>query len=140
MRESPASEPEPDERRSAPAFALPATDGGTAALADVLAGGGPALVAFVDEGCAPCERALAHLARRQREGATVLLVGGGDPDAVAALAAEHGARLGLDPDGRVGDLYGVRATPSACLVDPDGTTGRLAVGEDAVRALASRSP
>ena len=51
----------------APAFALPALDGSTVSLDDLLAAGRPALLVFSDPGCGPCQELAPDVADWQRD-------------------------------------------------------------------------
>jgi hypothetical protein len=134
----------PARGRVAPDFDLPAVAGGRLRLAERLALAHPAAawtpVVFVQPGCSSCAGLLEQLAGHP----TVLVVASGDGEQVSALARRYRLPgVGIDLDGAVADAYRVRATPSACLLDPDGAfrdatgarTERLSVGPDAVTAL-----
>jgi len=136
--------PPPDARRPAPAFDVPALDGGRLELGALAARPGGVLLLFVEPGCALCEATLPGVA--DRPDAVVLVAVDRAQDA-AAWAAAHGlaaSRTAADIGGATADAYRVPAAPAAArvgadhlLVDADGVpVPRLAVGPDAVRALA----
>jgi hypothetical protein len=65
------------------------------------------------------------------KGLTVLLMNiREDRATVARAVAERGytAPVGLDPDGRVSDDYGIRATPTAFVITRDGVIVGRAIG------------
>ncbi len=128
----------------APAFALPTLDGTRVALAALRAPGKPVLLVFSDPGCGPCTALLPTLARWQhehRDMLTVALVTHGTPEANRAKVAEHGLRhVLLQQDREVAQAYQVQGTPSAVLVQPDGTIGSpVAAGADAIATVVERT-
>jgi peroxiredoxin len=100
------------------------------------------LLVFSSPTCGPCLELLPEVARWQREGAvTVALISRRDRGDIQPLAAEHKlADVLQQQENEVGGTYGVTGTPSAVLIDSDGTiAGPLAEGAPAVRALAARA-
>lgn len=104
----------------APAFELADGDGRSVTLDDLLEPGAPVALVFSDPGCGACD-GLASTLKRVREeaaGSLALALIGGSPEARAVTQA-----------------YGVRALPSATIVDPHGgiakplVSGRLPVEE-----------
>jgi peroxiredoxin len=124
----------------APPFELPTVDGGTVALAQLIDGGRPLVLAFVDPGCEPCRSLLPRLAARQVDGKgppMAVVISGEDADAARAMAAEHGVSPALlDRDGAAAEAYDVTGTPMAVAIGPDGLIrSELAAGIDAVQEL-----
>jgi peroxiredoxin/uncharacterized membrane protein YphA (DoxX/SURF4 family) len=128
----------------APAFSLPSLEGTTTTLDTLLAAGRPVLLAFADPDCQPCEVLLPKLARWQREHrrvTTIAVVTRGAETAVRAKFSVHTLTHVLrQRDREVSRAYGVRGTPAAVLVMPDGTIGSpVAKGEDGIGALIDRA-
>jgi peroxiredoxin len=124
----------------APEFRLPDVRGGDVALAKHLDAGHAVVVAFVSPQCGPCKSLLPDLARWQRtvsETVAVLIVSDGEMEPNIALADETGLdSLLVARQTRVRAQYDVTATPSAVLVDRDGTIATAAaVGAPAIEAL-----
>ena len=131
-------------RREAPPFDVAALDGGRLELAALAARPGGVLLVFVEPGCVRCEAVLPEVAGLA--GAVVLAAVEAVEDA-ATWAADHHlppARTAADLGGAIADAYQVPGNPAAARVDATGVlvdttgepVGRLAVGPDAVRALA----
>jgi methylamine dehydrogenase accessory protein MauD len=125
---------------TAPAFWLPSTDGDRLALGDLLAPGRQALLLFTSPSCEPCRLLMPDVARWQREHAdelTVALLSDGDPERVRADAAEHGVvNVLVDETLAAYEAYGANGTPSAVLVDADGTIASwLAAGGEWIETL-----
>ena len=128
----------------APAFQLPGLFGEVLTLDALRATGRPALLAFVDPGCGPCNALLPDLARWQKDLAgtvTLALVSRGTPDENRAKTQEHGlTQVLLQTDREVAAAYQAHGTPSMVLIRPDGTIGSaLAQGAEQIRALVARS-
>jgi peroxiredoxin len=124
----------------APEFRLPDVRGGDVALAEHLDAGHAVVVAFVSPQCGPCKSLLPDLARWQRtvsETVALLVVSDGEMEPNIALADETGLdSLLVARQTRVRAQYDVTATPSAVLVDRDGTIATAAaVGAPAIEAL-----
>lgn len=105
----------------APEFALPARDGSTVTLSELLRRGAPVVLVFTDTGCGPCRELMPIIAdwQTEHEGAvTIAVLNGGPPDGTRELAAEHGLEdILFDPDREVHKTYEVTATPAAVRVD-----------------------
>jgi thiol-disulfide isomerase/thioredoxin len=119
----------------APAFDVPAADGGRLSLAGLLARGRPVLLVFGHSGCGPCRELLPRLALWQQERArefTVALVNEGAPKTASAVRD-----VGL----QIVREVAVTATPAALLIDQDGRiASTLALGADAIAAILPASP
>jgi methylamine dehydrogenase accessory protein MauD len=124
---------------SAPDIQLSTIDGRLRKLGDYLADGRPALLVFVSSGCLPCAELLPRLGEWQRGvGAdSVVIVANGTPEDYRDVAAEHGLQnVLLDEDDTVSQLFDVRGTPAAVLVDADMRIATpIAGGSDQVEAL-----
>jgi methylamine dehydrogenase accessory protein MauD len=110
---------------AAPDFELLNLQGETLTLEALRAPGKPVILLFTDPNCGPCTAMFADVGRWQQEYAqklTVALVSRGKPEEHAISASEHGLKnVLLQEDWEVSDAYGVDSTPSAVLVQPDGT-------------------
>ncbi len=122
----------------APTFALAGLYGETLTLDALRASGKPTLLLFTDPNCGPCNALLPTIGRWQREmTATLALISRGAPEANRAKSTEHGlTHVLLQRDREVAESYQSTATPSAVLVQPDGTIGSpIAIGADAITQL-----
>jgi methylamine dehydrogenase accessory protein MauD len=122
----------------APTFALDDLYGETLTLDALRASDKPTLLIFTDPNCGPCNALLPAIGRWQREvTATIALISRGTPEENRAKSAEHGlADVLLQHDREVAESYHATATPSAVLVQPDGTIGSpVAIGADAIAQL-----
>lgn len=128
----------------APDFAIPRLDGnGTTSLRDLRAAKLPVVLVFSDEACAPCKELLPKLATWQREYASELTV--------ALIVHDQANRLRADPGGypgislvqatrEIAGLYLASATPSAVLVDANGTIqSALALGAQQIGILVEQA-
>ena len=110
--------------RSAPA--LPAKVLQPPAVTIAQLRGRPAIVHFWASWCGPCQKEAPELARLPGElRGRATLVGVDYTDAAGsakAFIARHRWRFGIlaDPDGRVGDAYGLNGLPTTFIVDADG--------------------
>jgi methylamine dehydrogenase accessory protein MauD len=135
LEEPPARLPLGD---TAPDFELPNLQGQKLTLDALRALGKPVLLLFTDPNCGPCTAMFSDVGRWQDEYAkklTVALVSRGKPEEHAVSASEHGLRnVLLEEDWEVSDAFGVDSTPSAVLVQPDGTIASPVLeGVDKVR-------
>ena len=141
------SEDQPEEQRRglppgspAPAFSLPGLYGETHTLDSLRAPDKPVVLLFTDPDCGPCTALLPEIGRWQREhpeALTISLVSRGSVEENRAKTAEHGVeRVLLQEDWEVAESYEVKGTPSAVLVNPEGTIGgTLAEGPEEISAL-----
>lgn len=124
----------------APAFTLPDLERTSKSLDAVRQPGVPLLLLFTDPGCGPCNQVLRQL-NRWRESAgdrlDFAVISRGAHEANLAKAREHGLdRVLLQTAREVAGAYGIRGTPAAVIVRPDGTIGTpLAGGVDAIQVL-----
>src|SRR5262249_34541806 len=128
----------------APAFRLEGLHGETMTLDALRAAGKPVILVFSDPGCGPCNALLPDLGRWQRDHAsrlTVALLSRGSAEANRAKATEHGlSHVLLQKDREVAQSYQANGTPSAVIVQPDGTIGSpVSAGAEAIKALVSRA-
>jgi peroxiredoxin/uncharacterized membrane protein YphA (DoxX/SURF4 family) len=124
----------------APPFALPGLYGETLTLDALRAAGKPVLLVLTDPHCGPCNALLPEIGRWQREQArelTIAVISSGAADANRAKSGEHGlVNVLLQHDREVAEAYREEGTPSAVVVNADGTVGSaLAAGADQIRAL-----
>lgn len=124
----------------APTFSLPMASGATGGLGTLLKRAERVMLVFSDPACGPCTALLPEIADWQGDdhfGVSIALISQGDSAAARARAEEHGlADVFLDEGGSVSRQYGVRATPSAVIVDRRGRiASSLAGGAEAIRGL-----
>ncbi|MGH2585069.1 MAG: MauE/DoxX family redox-associated membrane protein, partial [Dehalococcoidia bacterium] len=129
---------------AAPSFSLPDAVGRTWTLDALLAEQRPLLLIFSHPACAACTALLPEVARWQAnldERMTVAVVSGGPREENLAKAREHGLQRLLIDEGRtVAAAYGVTATPSAILIESDGTLAAApARGAGEILALVARA-
>jgi peroxiredoxin len=125
----------------APAFELPAVDGGTVSLGGYR--GRRVLIVFSDPHCEPCDELMPQLValygRAREAGVELVMVSRGYPEENRRKCAEHGIDfpVGIQRGWRVSKEYGIFATPVAFVVDADGVIARaVARGPEAIVALA----
>jgi len=124
----------------APAFSGSGLTREMISLDGLRAPGKPLVLIFTNPTCAPCAALMPEVARWQRDYAdklTIAVLSPGSRRANSAQIAEHRiARVVLQRNTEIDDLYQVRGTPSAVLIRPDGTIGSLlAKGPEAIRSL-----
>lgn len=123
-------------------FALPVLSGGIFSLDGLRESGHPVLLLFSDLECGPCNALLPHVARWEREFAdrlTIALVSRGTAEDHRAIAQYALRNVLIQRDREVAEWYHALVTPSAVLVDSDGSIGApLAVGAQAITDLVSQ--
>jgi len=124
----------------APGFNLSGLHGETLTLESLRSAGGPVMLLFTDPNCGPCTAMLPEIGRWQEEHSeklTVSLISRGDPEENRAKMSEHGlTKVLLQRDWEVSEAYRVSGTPSAVLIEPEGTVGSpVAGGAQAIEAL-----
>ena len=101
--------------KPAPAFEVPGLDGDPVSPSRA-AGADTWLLYFTEAGCGACEAAAPAV--EEAAGLLPLIaVGTGDPDRLRARFAEVALAIGHDEEQSAHRLYGVRAMPSALLID-----------------------
>jgi len=125
---------------TAPDFNLSGLYGETLTLESLRSSGKPVMLLFTDPNCGPCTAMLPEIGRWQeehKEKLTVSLISRGKPEENRAKSTEHGLQhVLLQEDWEVSEAYQVRGTPSALLVQPDGTTSSPVMsGVEAIRTL-----
>jgi methylamine dehydrogenase accessory protein MauD len=128
----------------APVFDLLDLEGEEVTLDSLRSPGRPVLLLFTEPGCEYCMELLPEVGRWQDELAdelTIALISCDDPKENRAMSNKHGlSRVLLEDDWEVSDVYQVSGTPSAVLVEPDGTIGSfLAESAEEIEALVSQA-
>jgi peroxiredoxin/uncharacterized membrane protein YphA (DoxX/SURF4 family) len=128
----------------APSFSLEGLYGETLTLDALRAPGKPVMLLFTDPGCGPCSALLPEIGRWQEEHAdklSISLISRGTPEENRAKSSEHGLRsVLLQEDWEVMEAYQARGTPSAVVVQPDGTIASpVAGGSEAIGALVAQA-
>ena len=128
----------------APGFSLQGVYGERLTLDALRARAKPVMLVFTDPNCGPCNALLPEIGRWQHEHAeklTISLIGRGTPEENRTKCAEHGViNVFLQEDWEVSEAYQVPGTPSAVLVQADGTIGSpLSAGPEAIRSLVTRT-
>jgi peroxiredoxin len=130
---------------AAPTFGLKDLRGEEVTLDRLRAADKPVVLIFTSPDCTPCTALLPEIGRWQEEHAgklTISLVSHLSAEENRAKVAEHGLEehVLLQEDWEVAEAYGAEATPSALLIQPDGTIGSpLAEGDDAVEDLVAHA-
>jgi peroxiredoxin len=126
----------------APAFRLPALEGGELALEAYR--GRRVLVVFSDPQCGPCNQLMPQLEqfhRRTRE-VQVLMISRGQVEASRAKAAEHRLTfpIVLQRQWEISRRYATFAAPAAYLINEEGAiAAAVAVGVEPILALAAHA-
>lgn len=111
----------------APRFSLPDLGGKTVTLDELLSTQRPVAMVFVSPDCGPCQLMLPAIAGWQRHLAhrmTIVLVGRGPARELHAYSEPYGLQNVLvDSDREVIEAYRALTTPSAVIVNADGTVG-----------------
>ncbi len=124
----------------APAFKLEGIHGETMTLDALRAMGKPVMLVFSDPGCGPCNALMPDVAKWQQEHAgafTTAVVSRGKAEANQEKAEKSGLNLVfLQKDREVSEAYKALGTPSAVLVNRDGTIGSpVEGGAERIREL-----
>jgi thiol-disulfide isomerase/thioredoxin/arginine exporter protein ArgO len=127
----------------APTFRLKGLGGGRFTLEALLNAGKPVLLFFTNPSCGPCQSLMPDISRWQREynaALNIVAVSEGTVRDNRAKSAEYGVtQVLLQQKREVADAYLAYGTPSAVLIQTDGTIGSpLAVGADAIQALVTQ--
>jgi methylamine dehydrogenase accessory protein MauD len=127
----------------APVFDLPNLEGEAVTLESLCSLGKPTLLLFTDPECGYCEELLPEVGRWQDELAdefTIALISCDDPEENREMSNEHNlSRVLLEEDWEVSEAYRVSGTPSAVLVEPDGSIGSdLAESAEEIENLVSQ--
>jgi uncharacterized membrane protein YphA (DoxX/SURF4 family)/thiol-disulfide isomerase/thioredoxin len=125
---------------SAPDIGLVPVRGGIGTLGELSDSPRSTVLVFVSVNCAPCLGLLPSLARWQEslaESVALPVVFSGERDEIERLSDQEGLSLVLAQEvSEAFDLYRLRATPSAVLIDADGKIGGSpAEGAAAIEAL-----
>jgi methylamine dehydrogenase accessory protein MauD len=128
----------------APGFNLPDLEGEEVTLDSLRSPGNPVLLLFTEPGCEYCRELLPEVGRWQGKLAdelTIALISCDDPEVNRTMSNQHGlSRVLLEDDYEVSEVYRVSGTPSAVLVEPDGTIGSfLAESAEEIEALVSQA-
>jgi peroxiredoxin len=126
---------------AAPDFELPDLEGNSVSLRQLVSGGKPVVMLFINPGCGPCTALLPEAAAWQRDAAArfnLALISQGTADENRVNAKAHGIRTFLQRGQEISSQYAVGGTPGAVLVLPDGVIGSaVASGTEAIRLLVS---
>lgn len=125
-------------------FDVPAVDGGRLTLHGLLKLGKPVLVLFMSPTCGPCNALLPDIgewSRRFAPDMTIAVISTGSADDNRAKTVAHGIPfVGLQSWPEVSEPYGVIATPTGVLVDPDEYIRQPnANGRNEIRGLVART-
>ncbi|MCC7103592.1 MAG: redoxin domain-containing protein [Chloroflexi bacterium] len=137
---APASGPGLPLGTRAPSFELPGVEGELRSLDGLLASEVPVMLVFADPGCGPCNALMPEIGTWQRAYSdllTIALISRGTPDSNRAKRDQHGLQaIVLQANYEVADSFEAHGTPSAVVVNADGTIGSfVAAGADAIRGL-----
>jgi peroxiredoxin len=124
----------------APAFDLPAYDGGKTSLAQLLAIGKPILLIFTNPKCGPCIQLFQEINDWQTahndELTITLLSIGSIKDNFVTVARNRLGQVLLQEKREVAKLYGAPATPTAVMVNTEGRiASSVAAGSEEIRTL-----
>jgi thiol-disulfide isomerase/thioredoxin len=129
---------------AAPPFEVFSVTGEAVSLETLLAPARPLMLLFTSPSCGPCKSLLPRAAEWQREHAdelTIAFASDGAPDDVRAEAEEFELQHVLvDEDHRLYSAFQANGTPSAVVIEPEGTIGHwLASGSDWIEVLLRRA-
>ena len=124
----------------APDFTLTPIRGRASLLSELITGDRPTMLVFVSTGCGPCAALFPSLGRWQdslSERLNLAVIFSGERDLIESVCEQHGLSTALaQDDEEVFELYGLRATPSAVQIAPDGTiAGPPFAGSGAIEAV-----
>ena len=96
------------------------------------------MLVFWNPGCGFCQSTQDDLRRlASSPESNLIVISSGERDGITASLGDLDVPILLDPDFRVGPMFGASGTPSAVSIRPDLTIGSgLAVGGPKVLALA----
>jgi peroxiredoxin/uncharacterized membrane protein YphA (DoxX/SURF4 family) len=124
----------------APDFVLPDALGNKVSLEDLLSRGKPLLFFYVGPNCAPCAALLPEIetwASELRDKVDFIFLSNGERE--ENIEKFGAAEILLQEQREVADRFSARWTPTAFLVNPQGTiASHLAVGDAAIRELAEK--
>jgi peroxiredoxin len=127
----------------APTMKLPLLSGGSLTLATLLQRDKPILLFFSDPDCGPCNALLPAIANWEREYANALTIAVVSRGTIEANRAKAGAYdlafVVLQQDRETAETFKAPATPSAVVIQADGTIGsQVAMGAQAINELVAR--
>jgi len=127
----------------APDFTLPDINDKNVAFEHLLAQAKPLLFFFISPTCAPCAALLPEIETRQKElkdKVNFIFISSGSAEAnLEKFAGENLKQILLQKDREVSELFGAQWTPTALLVNSDGTiASRPAAGDKGIRELVER--
>ncbi len=135
-------------RQAAPWFTLASLQGETLTLADLLASKKQVVLIFTDPNCGPCQTLMPYIEEWQQQyinKLTIALISQGTPEVNRSkFEGRKLTNILLQQNYEVAEAYGVQGTPSAVLVQPDGTiSGPPQAGVELIQSLvayATRMP
>jgi peroxiredoxin/uncharacterized membrane protein YphA (DoxX/SURF4 family) len=124
----------------APAFRLEGVHGETQTLDSLRAAGKPVLLVFSDPGCGPCNALMPDVVTWQKELASKLTIAvmsrGSVEKNLEKVQAIGLTNVLIQPDRTISDAYQAIGTPSAVLVQANGTIGsQVEGGAEKIRAF-----
>jgi peroxiredoxin len=124
----------------APAFRLEGVFGETQTLDALRAAGKPVLLVFADPGCGPCNALMPEIAAWQKDLSstlTIAVMSRGTVEKNQEKVQQHGlTNVLLQPDRALSDAYQALGTPSAVLIQANGTIGsQVHGGSEKIREL-----
>jgi uncharacterized membrane protein YphA (DoxX/SURF4 family) len=133
------------ESTQAPEFELPDIAGRRRSLEQLLAGGVPVALAFLDPDCGACTPLLPRLAQLRSERAgeleLAIVTRGGQAETRARINGYEFDTVLLQDEHEVADAFRIQRVPSAVLVAPDGRfASPVAVGPSAIEELLGGHP
>ena len=125
---------------AAPDFSLPGIHGETMTLTALRAKGKPVVLLFTDPSCGPCNQVMPDVGEWQRDHndkVTVALVSRRTDKENLSKAARYGlSNVLLQEDYEVAEAFHYKGTPSAIVINADGTVGaELVAGPTQIRQL-----